>query len=237
MHYLKRRCTFYKNAFNWSTHLLAALAPDPDRTRPGVSLQVSNLLLLSAYAGLAAFAYFGVETGLIATAIALSENRSPLTTWRDQYRWLTPYYLVLCLMGTFLAIAYLAMGMLGVLVFAFPILMMRFAQKQYVDRTQESVRELKRMNQELTQANREIAGASRAIRQLNDELFLTLSKIIDARDPHVAGHAAKVSDYAVAIAADLGVKGERLEMLARRPCCMISASWASRNRFCTSRPG
>ena len=211
VHYLKRRRAAYKNAFNWSTHLLASLAPILIIRAQGIPLQLSNLLRLSAYAGLAALAYFSIETGLIATAIALSEKRSPLTTWQDQYRWLTPYYLVLCLMGTFLAIAYLVMGILGVLVFAFPILMMRYAQKQYVDRTQESVRELKRMNQELTHANSEIAGASRAIRQLNDELFLTLSKIIDARDPHVAGHAAKVSDYAVAIAADLGLKGERLE--------------------------
>lgn len=211
VHYLRRRRTFYKSAFNWSTHLVAALAPILIIRAQGIPLQISNLPLLSAYAGLAALAYFGIETGLIATAIGLSEDRSPVTIWRDQYRWLAPYYLVLCLMGTFLAIAYLAMGMLGVLVFAFPIFMMRYAQKQYVDRTLESVRELKRMNQELTQANREIGGASRAIRQLNDELFLTLSKIIDARDPYAAGHAVKVSDYSVAIAADLGIRGERLE--------------------------
>lgn len=69
------------------------------------------------------------------------------------------------------------------------------------------------MNRELTLANGEIASASRAIRQLNDELFLTLSKIIDARDPHVAGHAAKVADYAVAIGAELGLEAERLEPL------------------------
>jgi diguanylate cyclase (GGDEF)-like protein/putative nucleotidyltransferase with HDIG domain len=212
-HYLRRRHPWYKSAFNWSIHLLAALAPVLIIRAQGVPLQVSNVFLLSAYAGIAALIYFVIETGLIAVAIGLSDNRSSFTTWRDQYRWLAPYYLILCLMGTFLALAYLALGMLGVLVFTVPVLMMRFAQKQYIDRTKESTGELKRMNQELTQANREIADASRAMRQLNDELFLTLSKIIDARDPHVAGHAAKVSDYAVAIATDLGVKGERLEYI------------------------
>jgi putative nucleotidyltransferase with HDIG domain len=117
------------------------------------------------------------------------------------------------LMGAFLSLAYVSLGMPGVLVFTFPILMMRFAQKQYIDRTQESVLELKRMNQELTLANGEIASASRAIHQLNDELFLTLSKIIDARDPYVAGHAAKVADYAMAMGASLGLKSDRLEPL------------------------
>jgi HD-GYP domain-containing protein (c-di-GMP phosphodiesterase class II) len=51
------------------------------------------------------------------------------------------------------------------------------------------------------------------MQSLNEELFLTLSKIIDARDPYVGGHASKVGDYAVAIAHDLGVEPERFEPL------------------------
>jgi hypothetical protein len=31
-------------------------------------------------------------------------------------------------------------------------------------------------------------------------LLLTLAKVIDARDPHVSGHSAKVAEYATAIA-------------------------------------
>jgi putative nucleotidyltransferase with HDIG domain len=213
VHSYRRHSALYKATFNWSNHVLAALAPVLLMRAPGIRLHISNLPLLSAAAGLAALAYFGIETGSIATAIGLSEKRNPLTVWRNQYRWLLPYYLLLGLMGAFLSLAYINMGLAGVLVFSFPILMMRYAQKQYVDRTQESVRELKRMNQELTLANGEIASASRAIRQLNDELFLTLSKIIDARDPYVAGHAAKVADYAVAMGASLGLKAERLEPL------------------------
>jgi len=39
---------------------------------------------------------------------------------------------------------------------------------------------------------------------------LTLSKIIDARDPYVAGHSAKVADYAISIAAELELPAERI---------------------------
>jgi putative nucleotidyltransferase with HDIG domain len=39
---------------------------------------------------------------------------------------------------------------------------------------------------------------------------LTLSKIIDARDPDAAGHATKVADYATAIAVEVGLV-ERVE--------------------------
>jgi diguanylate cyclase (GGDEF)-like protein/putative nucleotidyltransferase with HDIG domain len=212
VHALRRRGALYKTAFNWSNHVLAALAPVLLIRVQGITLQISNLLLLSVLASLAALGYFGIETGLIAGAIGLSEKRSPVAVWQDQYRWLLPYYLLLGLMGAFLSLAYITLGVPGVLVFTFPILMMRFAEKQYIDRTQESGRELKRMNQELTLANSEIASASRAIRQLNDELFLTLSKVIDARDPDAAGHAVKVADYATAIAVEVGLV-ERVEQI------------------------
>jgi len=213
VHSIRRRSPLYKVAFNWSNHILAALAPVLLVRAQGITLQVTNLPLLAVYAVVAAVAYFGIETGFIAVAISFSAGRNAVTIWQDQYRWLLPYYVVLGLMGTFLGIAYVALGVPGVVVFTFPVLMMRFAQKQYVDRTAESVRELSRMNQELTRANSEIANASQAIRQLNDELFLTLAKIIDARDPYVAGHAAKVADYATAIATALSVNADRLEPL------------------------
>jgi putative nucleotidyltransferase with HDIG domain len=67
------------------------------------------------------------------------------------------------------------------------------------------------MNQELALANREIATANQAIRYLNDELFLILAKVIDARDPYVAGHVSKAADYAAAMAAELGLQAERVE--------------------------
>jgi putative nucleotidyltransferase with HDIG domain len=158
-----------------------------------------------------ALAYFGIQTGLIAAAISLSEVRRFTTTWVEQYRWLAPHYVVLCLMGMFLSIAYVSLGLMGIIVFTFPVIMMRYAQKQYVDRTEEGVKELRRLNQELGTANREVVNANRAIRQLNDELFMTLAKVIDARDPFAAGHAATVAGYAAAIAAKLGLQAERLE--------------------------
>jgi HD-GYP domain-containing protein (c-di-GMP phosphodiesterase class II) len=138
---------------------------------------------------------------------------SVLGIWRERYRWLINHYLVLCFMGLFLGIAYTAQGPLGMAVFTLPVLMMHYTQRQYVERTEDSVRELQRMNRELTRANLEVMGASLAMQQLNEELFLTLSKIIDARDPWVSSHASQVADYAVAIAKELGMPEDRLEPL------------------------
>ena len=213
VHAYRRRGAWYKAAFNWSTHVLAALAPILLVRVPGLALQMSNWLILTIMVALAALVYFCIETGLIASAIGFSETRNIYSVWRNQYRWLLSYYLLLGLLGAFLSLAYVSLGAPGVLVFTIPILMMRFGQKEYIDRTQEGVQELKRLNAQLTMANDEIDGASRAIHQLNDELFLTLSKIIDARDPFVAGHATKVAEYAVAVATEMGWSSARIDVL------------------------
>jgi putative nucleotidyltransferase with HDIG domain len=70
----------------------------------------------------------------------------------------------------------------------------------------EAMQSLEKVNQELTRANQEIRG-------LNDELFLTLAKIFDARDPFVGGDAAQVAAYAVAIATELELPSERREII------------------------
>jgi putative nucleotidyltransferase with HDIG domain len=70
----------------------------------------------------------------------------------------------------------------------------------------EAMQSLKRVNQELTQANQ-------AVRLLNDDLFLTIAKVFDTRDPYVGGHAAQVATYAVMIARELRLSPERVEMI------------------------
>lgn len=212
VHNLRRRPPLRQTVFNWATHVLAGTAPAFVTNVLDISLHEPRLTLLSV-ATIAAVVYFVLDTGLIATAIALSEDKGPIKTWNTQFRWLGYHYVVLCIMGLFLSIAYALLSPLGLLVFTLPVLMMRFAQKQYIDRTTDSVRELKRVNWELTQAHREIVTASQAIRQLNDELFLTLAKIIDARDPYVSGHAAKVAEYATAIGVELELSPERMEQV------------------------
>jgi len=209
-HYAQKRPALYKTAFNWATHVLAGAAPALMIHAPSAALLVSNLLVLGVLTVIVGLIYFGIDTGLIAVAISLAQGSSLKTTWQEQFRWLFAHYLVLCVMGLILSIAYRTLGLPGVIVFSLPAFLTRYAQKQYVERTEENVRELRRMNQELSLANQKIASASQAIRQFNDELFLTLSKIIDARDPDAAGHAAKVADYATAIAVEVGLV-ERVE--------------------------
>ncbi len=213
VHYLRRHPQPYKTAFNWATHLLAGSAVVWIMQAPALPLQLDNVLWLVVPTVLAALVQYAIESGLIAAAISLAGGMRFITTWRKQLQWLALHYVVLGLMGLFLSMAYTSLGTLGVAVFTLPVLMMRYAQQQYVDRTKDSVQELTRMNGELARANREIISASRSIQQLNDELFLTLSKILDVRDPYVGGHASQVSRYATAIAVELGLPPEQVEQV------------------------
>ncbi len=203
----------YKVAFNWGSHILAltplAVAP----SLAGVSLSVEALPALTAITLIGGIWAFAVDSVLISAAISLSKRTSLRKTWHTQFRWLASHYIALTFLGLFLALAYTAFGVLGALVFVLPIFMLRYVQQQYVTRTQESVRELRRVNTELTRANREIARAGQAIQVLNDEMLEMMARILDARDPYTGGHAAKVADYASAIARELGMPDERIKIV------------------------
>jgi diguanylate cyclase (GGDEF)-like protein/putative nucleotidyltransferase with HDIG domain len=214
VHYIRRRPALYKTAFNWATHLLAGLPVVILVTMARDTEYISSIAIMAIATLASSAAYFVIDTGLVATAIALSSGEgNPVSVWKERYQWLAGHYIALGITGLFICVAYFAIGPISVLAFLVPIAMMRYSQKQYVDRTESSVLELKRMNAELTHANREVSLANLAIAELNDELFLSLSKIIDARDPYVGGHAAKVADYAIAIAHELNVPEHRLESL------------------------
>lgn len=219
VHAIHMRPRFYKVVFNWSIHLLAGLGPLAVIYYPthylSASLANQYLLWWLAPVVIATMFYYLAETGLLATAIALSEGKSVIRGWREQFRWLAPHYLVMGILGFFLAIAYLNVGILGLLVFVLPVVIMHVTQKEYVERTENSVRELRRMNDELSQANLEITETKHSIEQLNEDLLLTLAKIIDARDPYVSEHAIQVGEYARAIGEEMGLDAKRMEDIYR----------------------
>lgn len=211
VHFLRRRPAFYKTIFNWATDVLAGSVFILVQNLLEVQVGMGTVLLLLLPVVLASSIFFIVETGLVAVAFTLSgRGNSVIATWKELFQWLAGNYIVLGIMGLFLAMSYVALGLTGVIVFVMPVAMMHLAQRQYLEQTKKSTSELRRMNTELAAANQEIEAATRSMRQLNDDLFLTLSRVIDARDPYVLGHANQVAEYAVAIARALGLPAEQV---------------------------
>ncbi|MEM7127734.1 MAG: diguanylate cyclase [Chloroflexota bacterium] len=210
-HGIRRRPTYYKFLYNWAVHVLAGLVPALLIQYIQIPFEIFHLHLLIFPILLSSFAYYYVETGLIAAAISITQNASFITTWKEQFKWLAGHYLAACIGGLFLAVAFAKLGWVGLLAFALPIFMMHYAQKQYSDHTRGSVKELRRMNQELSAATEEIEKANESITQMNHELFQTLAYILDARDPYVHNHSLQVGEYATAIAERLGLSPTRIE--------------------------
>jgi putative nucleotidyltransferase with HDIG domain len=84
--------------------------------------------------------------------------------------------------------------------------MMRFSLKQYLDKTEENVEELKKRNRELQKANRDILGMAEQLRDTYDGTLEALVSALDARDRETKGHSIRVAKYMMEVAYHMGIK-------------------------------
>ena len=129
-------------------------------------------------------------------------------TWRDQFSWLAPYYIVMGMIAYALVFGYTDAGLVGAMVVSFPLFLLRWSQKQYIDRTRAIVNELKEKNVILERSSTEIST-------LNEGLLKTLAEVVDLRDPFVLGHSQQVTSYAVLMAKNLGLNGDQVELIRK----------------------
>jgi putative nucleotidyltransferase with HDIG domain len=105
-----------------------------------------------------------------------------------------------------LTYGFLRLGLLGIVAILLPLFLLRFSQKQYIDRTENMVTELRENNVVLKNSSEEI-------QILNGELLNALVEAIDLRDPYVTGHSQQVARYAVTIATQMGLSQEKVERI------------------------
>ncbi|HLJ67356.1 MAG TPA: bifunctional diguanylate cyclase/phosphodiesterase, partial [Chloroflexota bacterium] len=156
VHHTRQRRGFsqlHRALFNWSVHILGGSIAVGALGLLALPLNARDLDILVPVAVLAALGYFVVETGLVAMAITLARDHGDALSgwkmWRANYQWLMPHYIVLCLSGLALSVAFTALGVVGVLIFAVPLLMLHYVQRQYVVQSRENVRALQRLNRDL----------------------------------------------------------------------------------------
>ncbi|NOZ29085.1 MAG: diguanylate cyclase [Chloroflexi bacterium] len=211
-HAYRRRPPWYQAAYNLAAHMLAGTAASLVFQALGVPVNARSLLALIVPSALAAGVYYAINVGLVSTAVALDERRNPIQVWKEQFQWLWVHYIALGFLALVLAVAYAGLGVYGVFAFLVPLFIVRYAQKQYIDRTADNIRALKALNQDLMAANAEI-------RQVNEELLGLLANVIDFRDPYVYNHSEQVAAYAVAIAQEMGLSSTQIDTLRRAAMC------------------
>lgn len=206
---IKFRSPFNRIVFNFSNHALAGTiinifvyvaGPDVSNWKyPHIELVVVLV---------ASLILFVCTTIMISIGIGLDHKQSPLAVWREQYKWMAPYYLGIGFICFALMFGYAYAGLLGIVTMVIPLVLLRISQAQYVEHTRGIVNEIRQKNQELEKASFEI-------NDMNEGLLTTLSEIIDLRDPYVLGHSKQVSKYATEIARLVGLNDKQIDLIRK----------------------
>jgi diguanylate cyclase (GGDEF)-like protein/putative nucleotidyltransferase with HDIG domain len=209
---IKHKSPFSRFVFNASNQLVATTIciflvylTGSNFTEWSVPLQILG-------SSIATMLVYLITSLFIAIGISISSRDPVRHIWNEQFSWLAPYYLGMGLIAYSLIFSYLYSGVVGTVVILVPLVLLRVSQKQFIDRTRDTVKELKEKNNILEENTGEIF-------RLNNGLLDTLAEVIDLRDPFVLGHSQQVTYYATMIAQQMGLPTEKIEII-RKACLM-----------------
>ncbi len=205
---MKHRSPLIRFVYNSSTHLLAGLGCVWVVHLVGLAPGLEPAWLLFVTCLVSALIAYVLTTGLVATAMSMSSSESVGRTWSQHFGWLGPHYLGLGALACCMVLAYSIGGLVGIACVITLLLVLRFAQKQYIDHTAAVVGRLRAAFNESQEQAEEIST-------LNDELLVLLSGTLELRDSYVLGHSRHVARYAASIGKELKLPAERLEILRK----------------------
>jgi putative nucleotidyltransferase with HDIG domain len=205
---IKFRSPFNRFIFNLSNHILSGTLVVSLLVLLGKPFLTLSVVYQIGISVLAAGILYFVTTWMVAVGMGLDLNQPIRHLWQEQFGWLAPYYLGIGLITYALIFGYQHDHITGLLLMMIPMVLLRISQKQYIDRTREVVAELREKNQILKKNSEEISD-------LNEGLLVTLSEIIDLRDPHVLGHSKQVSEYATHIAKRMGLNEKQTDLIRK----------------------
>jgi len=161
---VRKRSPFERAVFNAATWVLAA----------GAGAEVFRLLTapddasaVSLAASVVAAAVFcAVNIGLLTLVMSADEGRSPLAVWNENFRWLTVHYLAFGPLALALDVAYDRVGVLGLVAFVLPPVLLSVGNHQYLNRTRDAVEELRRALARSQEAEEALRDSESRFRQL-----------------------------------------------------------------------
>jgi diguanylate cyclase (GGDEF)-like protein/putative nucleotidyltransferase with HDIG domain len=205
---LKHHSPVSRLLFNTGNHLISGSIVAGLILLSGQVFVEHTVLMQFSLALIAGLGVFISSTMIVAAVMGLSMGQPMMEIWKAHFSWLWPYYLAFGVGAYALVLGYLYAGVIGVVTMLIPVLTLRFAQVQFIEKTTNLVSQLKKKNVELENYSQEVSD-------LNEDLLLSLSNVIDLRDTFTRGHSEYVSRYAVMMGKQLGLSQARLELLYR----------------------
>ncbi len=123
--------------YQWSTDVIASVAPALLATTVTFSLHVNHVLFFAIPFVIVALAYSYLTVSLTAFARAIVTGNGFIAVWREEYQQQPFYYLLLSLIGLCFAIVYTMFGWRGMALSALPIYLMYFSQEQLAGHTRQ----------------------------------------------------------------------------------------------------
>ena len=148
---------------------------------------------------LAGCVFAALNNGLLCLAMSLAEGASWRTIWLERFHWARYHFALFGPVALGASIAYEKTGIAGLAAFALPPALMMLSVAQYLERTTAAVDEIRQANLKLRRAHRDTIAA--------------LSRSMEAKDVYTGGHTERVAALAVALAKQLGFRGEELEAI------------------------
>ena len=173
----------------------------------------AHRLAIAALGLLAGAGYFAVNMGLVSLALALQGHERWWNVFREQFAWLLPHYVVYGFIGGVMALAYEAVNLLALAVFAVPLLLMRKTQEAYLKHTHRSAQKLRQAAETIQSQNVSLEMANKLLKERSTAAMESLSATVDARDSYTAGHSRRVQQLALAIGRELGLSQAELDLL------------------------
>src|SRR5712691_10019797 len=206
-----RRQSLHQVLYNVATLSLSSLAAAAIFS-VGFSGNMSQLVA-AALGVVGGAVYFGVNMALLSLASGVEGHENPWSVFHERFAWLLPHYVVYGFIGAVMGLAYHAVGLYALAVFAVPLLLMRKTQEAYLKHTQKSAMKLREAAETIQSQNVSLEQANKLLRERSTAAMESLSATVDARDSYTAGHSRRVQQLSLAIGRELALSQAELDLL------------------------
>jgi putative nucleotidyltransferase with HDIG domain len=169
------------------------------------SLHLKNQILLSngnlLPSLVTVFVFVMLDIVSVSFIVSIASKTSLLKIWRESLDWVVVNDSIAAFIGWILASVYINFSLYGLFGFILPMFLMQYNMRLFAKSKQTQSTQLKDYN-ELLKDN-------------NEQLLITLSHIIDARENNLLGHSLTVAKYATAIGKKLNLTTEEMYDLKR----------------------
>ena len=128
--------------------------------------------------------YYLVNSISISTIIALSDGKSPVRIWKQNFMWNFVHILAFLPVAALIALVYRNAGMWTIALFVVPLFMARYTFQLYIEMKNSHI-----------------------------NTVAALTSALDANDPYTHGHSYRVSRYALRIGRAMGLSSKDIEVL------------------------